>query len=177
MTATDKRGAVENADRRNLLTATMLGFGAFAFGIERANADSPALGSSDPASIHQETQFNASRSHIYEILLSSKEFAAMTGSAADISAEAGGAFSMFGGIIIGRNIELVPAQRIVQAWKPEYWPPGVYSLVKFEFVAAGAMTRIILDQTGFPNGTYKGLDEGWPKRYWTPLTKYLSVNP
>jgi activator of HSP90 ATPase len=33
-----------------------------------------------------------------------------------ISREVGGAFSLFGGIIVGRHIELVPNERIVQAW-------------------------------------------------------------
>lgn len=157
-----------------MLTASLLGIGAVVLDIKRVRADSPAPGSPDPATIHQENSFTASPGRIYEVLLSSKEFAAMTGSPADISAEAGGAVSMFGGVIMGRNVELVPGQRIVQAWKPKYWPPGVYSLVKFELVTAGSMTKIILDQTGFPPGTYKGLDEGWPKRYWTPLTKYLA---
>jgi activator of HSP90 ATPase len=177
MMITNVKSVIESANRRSLLTACVLGLGTAAFHIKRARADSPAPGASDSLSIHQENQFSASPARIYEILLSSKEFAAMTGSAADIGAEAGSAFSMFGGIIIGRNIELVPAQRIVQAWKPNYWPPGVYSLVKFELVAAGGMTKIVLDHTGFPPGTYKGLDEGWPKRYWAPLTKYLAANP
>lgn len=125
-------------------------------------------------SLHQEVPFNVPPARIYEIFLSSKLFAAMTKLPADISTEAGGAFSMFGGVIVGRNIELVPAQRIVQAWRPKYWEPGVYSMVKFELVAIGAGTKIILDHTGFPPGTYKGLNSGWPERYWIPLTKYLA---
>ena len=86
----------------------------------------------------------------------------MTNAAADISPEVGGAFAMFGGVIVGRNIELVPARRIVQAWRPKYWDPGVYSMVKFELVAAGVGTKIVLDHTGFPPGTYKG-SFGWRK--------------
>lgn len=125
-------------------------------------------------SLHQEVLFAAPPARIYEIFLSSKKFAAMTKLPADISPDVGGAFSMFGGVIVGRNIELVPAQRIVQAWKPKYWDPGVYSLVKFELAATGVGTKIVLDHTGFPPGTYKGLNSGWPEKYWDPLRKYLA---
>ncbi len=56
--------------------------------------------------------------HIYEALLDAKKFNAFPGAPAEIDRKAGGAFSMFGGQIVGRNIELVPNQRIVQAWRP-----------------------------------------------------------
>jgi activator of HSP90 ATPase len=79
--------------------------------------------------LHQEVEFNASPQRIYQILLDSKQFSAFTGLPAEISAEAGGTFSMFGGRIVGRNVELVPNQRIVQAWREAIWERGVYSLV------------------------------------------------
>ena len=36
----------------------------------------------------------------------------------------GGTFKTFGGLIEGRNVELIPGQRIVQAWRPASWDPG-----------------------------------------------------
>jgi activator of HSP90 ATPase len=86
----------------------------------------------------------------------------------------GGAFSTFGGLIVGRQIELVPDTRIVQAWRPAYWEPGVYSLVKFELSDSGAGTKLVLDHRGFPDGDGKTLLEGWNKNYWQPLAKYLA---
>jgi hypothetical protein len=35
-----------------------------------------------------------------------------------------GAFNTFGGLIEGRNVELIPNRRIVQAWRPAHWDPG-----------------------------------------------------
>ena len=49
---------------------------------------------------------------------------------AEINREAGGAFSLFKGHIIGRNVELIPNQRIVQAWRVVTWPEGAYSIRK-----------------------------------------------
>jgi activator of HSP90 ATPase len=60
----------------------------------------------------------------------------------------GGAFTLFGGYITGRHVELVPNDRIVQAWRTGGWAPGVYSIAKFELVEQGSLqksrTRILL---------------------------------
>lgn len=125
-------------------------------------------------SLHQEVDLKASQQRIYEVLLDSKQFAACTGMPAEIDPKAGGAFTMFGGLIIGRNIELIPAQRIVQAWRPTHWDPGVYSLVKFDLKPKGPETAIVLDHTGFPEGDFDSLSTGWKSHYWDPLTKFLA---
>jgi activator of HSP90 ATPase len=124
-------------------------------------------------SLHQEVTFKASPHRIYDILLDSKLFTAFSGEPAAISREAGGVFSMFGGKIVGRNIELVPDQRIVQAWRPAYWDPGEYTIVKFELKQDGSQTKVVLDHTGFHEGDFAHFDPGWRTRYWEPLTKYL----
>lgn len=124
-------------------------------------------------SLHQEIELKAAPQRIYEILLDSKQFSAFTGMPATIDSAAGGAFTMFGGMIVGRNVELAPGQRIVQAWRPTHWDPGVYSVVKFELKPQGSGTLLILDHTGFPEGDYDSLFNGWGLRYWDPLKKYL----
>ena len=87
--------------------------------------------------IEQTETIDASPRAVYELLTSSDKFAAMTGGApADIDATEGGAISLFGGMITGRNIELVPGERIVQAWRPNPWDPGVFSLVRFSIEEA-----------------------------------------
>jgi activator of HSP90 ATPase len=124
--------------------------------------------------LHQEVDIKASPQRIYDALLDSRQFAAFSGEPAQINREAGGAFSMFGGKIVGRNVELVPGQRIVQAWRPASWDAGVYSIVKFELKEQGSQTKVVLDHTGFSEGSFGSLDSGWHIRYWEPLKKYLA---
>jgi activator of HSP90 ATPase len=124
-------------------------------------------------SLHQEVNFKASPHRIYDILLDSKQFTAFSGEPAEISREVGGAFSMFGGKIVGRNIELAPDQRIVQAWRPASWDPGEYSIVKFELKPEGSQTKLVLDHAGFHEGDFGHFDSGWREHYWEPLAKYL----
>jgi activator of HSP90 ATPase len=126
-------------------------------------------------SLHQEIDYKGSPQRIYEVLLSSKDFTAFSGYSAEIDPKVGGAFSMFGGLVVGRNVELVPSQRIVQAWRlSKEFPDGVYSLVKMDLQAKDSQTRIILDHTGFPEGHFDHLDTGWYSHYWEPLKKFLA---
>jgi activator of HSP90 ATPase len=136
--------------------------------------------------IHQERVFHASRKRIYDALTDARQFAkivelsgAMQGTppgtkAAEISGEVGGAFTIFGGHIVGRQVELVPSQRIVQAWRVVDWKPGDYSIAKFELTEQGAETKIVFDHTGFPRGTAEHLASGWEEHYWGPLRKFLA---
>jgi activator of HSP90 ATPase len=93
---------------------------------------------------------------------------------AEISREAGGAFALFGRYITGRHVELVPDVRVVQAWRAGSWPPGVYSIAKFELVERGSGCKIVFDHTGFPKGQAEGLASGWKAHYWEPLAKVLT---
>ncbi len=138
--------------------------------------------------IHQEPVFKASRKHVYEALTDASQFAKVvelsaamksggmkTGAApVTVSREAGGAFAAFGGYISGRQIELVPNERIVQVWRAGSWDPGSYSIAKFVLVEQGAETKIKFDHTGFPKGQAEHLAEGWRINYWEPLAKFLA---
>lgn len=128
---------------------------------------------SDSTTIHQEVSFNASPQRVYEALLDAKQFGAFSGRPAEINREAGGAFSLFGGHIIGRNLELIPNQRIVQAWRVVTWPEGAYSIARFELKPQGAGTELVFDHIGFPEGLHDHLAEGWEQNYWSLLAKYL----
>jgi uncharacterized protein YndB with AHSA1/START domain len=124
--------------------------------------------------IQQEVTFKASPERVYGALTDAKQFSKVCGGApTEIKAEEGGAFSCFGGMIVGRNLELVPGKRIVQAWRAGNWKPGVYSIVKFELEEKGNETRLELEHTGFPEDNREHLDAGWVSNYWEPIKKYL----
>jgi uncharacterized protein YndB with AHSA1/START domain len=126
-------------------------------------------------SIHQEVVIPASPDRVYAALTISAQFTEVAGGrAAEIAPGEGGAFSLFGGAIHGRQIELVPGSRVVQAWRVKMWDAGVYSLVRFTLTAEGSGTKVVLDHSGFPDGQQDHLAAGWAANYWEPLTKYFS---
>ncbi len=137
--------------------------------------------------IHQEVTFKASRERVYAALTDAAAFHQVTllsgavrsgmvkaTQATQISRQPGGAFTLFGGHIVGRQVELVPHQRIVQAWRPVDWEPGVFSVVRFELLERGRGTHLVFDHTGFPKGQGEHLAQGWKMNYWEPLEKYLA---
>jgi activator of HSP90 ATPase len=125
-------------------------------------------------SLHQEVELEASASRIEAALLDSKQFTAFSGRPATIDPHEGGAFSMFSGMIAGRNVELAEGKYLVQAWRPSHWDPGVYSIVRFAFRSNGTGTTVVLDHTGFPEGEYDHLYPGWQEHYWEPLKKFFA---
>jgi activator of HSP90 ATPase len=137
-------------------------------------------------SIHLEPVFTASRQRVYDALTQTQQFdkvvqlsqavksgMALGNAPTEITRVEGGTFKLFGGHIVGRQVELVPNRRIVQAWRVIDWPAGVYSIVKFELVEQGLGTQIVFDHNGFPNGQAEHLAEGWKSNYWEPLRQFL----
>lgn len=123
--------------------------------------------------IHHEVVFAAPPGQIYQALIDSKEFTKITGAPAEIDPEEGGRFSCFGGYITGRQVEMTPNRRIVQAWRAGSWPEGVYSIVSFDLRPEGLKTKLVFDQNGAPENDIVSLDPGWAKRYWEPLKQHL----
>ena len=168
--------------RRQLIAGLGIALGGLAAGSEAWGKPQPqamkaaggAAANETRTSLHQEVTFTVTPHRFYEVLLDSKQFATVTGLRAEIDPNAGGAFTTFGGLIVGRNVELIPGQRIVQAWRPTNWPSGVYSIVKFELKPQGPGVLVVLDHTGFPESDFDGLTSGWPERYWEPLKKYFA---
>ena len=174
--------------RRQMIVGTAVALGGLAAGSVFAWARTEEEVSHSAESIHQETVFNASPKRVYDALTRTQQFdrvvklsAAMNsgmkqklGAApTTISPVAGGAFSLFGGYVTGRQIELVPNHRIVQAWRAGSWAPGIYSIARFELAPQGSGTKLIFDHTGFPPGEAQHLAEGWKGNYWEPLAKLL----
>jgi uncharacterized protein YndB with AHSA1/START domain len=176
------------ATRRQMIMGAAVAFGGIAVGSVSAWAGAEDGISHTAESIHQEPIFKASRKRVYEALTDAKQFdkvvrlsAAMQSGmspgakATELSGQVGGAFALFGGYVTGRQIELVPNERIVQAWRAGGWNPGIYSIAKFELAEQGSGTKIVFDHTGFPEGRAQHLAEGWRTNYWEPLEKYLAT--
>jgi activator of HSP90 ATPase len=168
--------------RRQVIAGFAIVAGGIVLRSTETRADTEEI-SHSAESIHQEPLFKASRARIYEALIDTHQFdkvIQLTSSPSlgtkptQISREPGGAFTIFGGHIVGRQIELVPNERIVQAWRVDGWNAGIYSIAKFSLVEQGSGTKIVFDHTGFPPGLGKHLAAGWQAHYWEPLRKLIA---
>lgn len=119
--------------------------------------------------IHQEIELPLSPDEVYETFMDEAKHSALTNGKAEISRDAGGAYSQHDGQITGRNLDLVPGKRIVQAWRFEQWEPGLFSIVRFELTPNGDGTTVVMDHSGVPDEFEDGVADGWNVRYWEPL--------
>lgn len=173
--------------RRRAIAGVAAIVGGMAGGRAEGRAETEEEVSHSAESIHQEPLFKASRKRVYEALIDTDQFdkviqlsgvmssgMSLGTKPTEIGREAGAAFTIFGGYITGRQIELVPNERIVQAWRVGSWNPGVYSIAKFDLVEQGSETKILFDHTGFPKADGRHLADGWKAHYWEPLEKLLA---
>jgi uncharacterized protein YndB with AHSA1/START domain len=124
--------------------------------------------------IEQQIAIKATPSEVFEALMDQRKHAGFTGEPAKIIRRAGGAFSCYGGYITGFALEIVPAKRIVQAWRSRNWPKGVYSIVTFELSKSpGGKTKLRFSQVGVPTNDYQEKNAGWKSHYWQPLKRFL----
>ncbi len=176
--------------RRKFLTemgALGAGVGLLGLSTRAASAQNPDPHADQAYTIHQEIDLKASRHQVYQALSDENQFDAITrlsdgarllarpnAQKTQLTAVAGSAFVLFGGVILGRQIELIEDERIVQAWRVAHWPDGQYSIARFCLAGLGGGTRLVFDHQGFPEGEARDLAQGWQDHYWVPLAKYLA---
>jgi activator of HSP90 ATPase len=179
---------VPSIARRRFITGLSAGVGCLTLPWEKSLAAEDEDISHSMEAIHHEVMLKAKHHRVYTVLTDAAQFQKLTLLSAAVASgmvkptppamigkAVGSAFSLFGGHITGRTIELVPDTRIVQAWRAGDWAEGIYSIAKFELKDEGVNTRLIFDHTGFPKGQAAHLAEGWKSNYWEPLANLSMV--
>ena len=123
--------------------------------------------------IQQTVTFNASPHEVYEALMDSEKHASFSGGKADISREVGGTFMVYDNYATGKNVELVPDQKIVQDWRAADWPEGYFSRITFELTPVPSGTRLDFTHADLPEGTEDEFTQGWIDNYWEPMKAYF----
>lgn len=123
--------------------------------------------------IKQGLMIKASTHDIYEALMDSKKHSQFTGDTAKISREVGGTFSAFSDYATGKNLELIPDEKIVQTWRASDWPKDVYSTLTILLKPVAEGTKLMFSQKGVPVDQVADVSDGWKTYYWEPLKKML----
>ena len=126
--------------------------------------------------IEQTVAFNATPAKLYELFMDSAKHTAATGMPAKFSRKVGGKWSAFSGMILGKNLSLIPNRMIVQSWRSAEWKkadPDSVLVVSFEKTADGG-AQVHLVHVGVPEYDHAGVTQGWVKFYWEPWKTYLA---
>ena len=121
------------------------------------------------------TLIPASPQEIYEAWLDTVTHSEMTGVEALMSDEIGAEVSAHDGYITGRNLELVPGERIVQSWRTADFADehgDSVITVTLEDADEGALLTLLHsnvpdEQTSYERG-------GWQEYYFEPMKRYFS---
>ncbi len=117
----------------------------------------------------------ASPEAIYEAWLDSAAHSAMTGAEATASKEVGAEFSAWDGYIVGKNLELVPGQRIVQSWRTsEFGDEDPDSTITVTLTPIEAGARLTLSHSNVPDGQTSYEKVGWRDYYFEPMKAYFA---
>jgi Activator of HSP90 ATPase len=93
----------------------------------------------------------------------------MTGGPANMSSELGAEFSAWDEYITGRNLELVPGERIVQSWRTTKFPEEHEdSILTVTLEERDDGTLLTLSHSNVPEGHVGYEQGGWQQYYFDP---------
>jgi len=117
----------------------------------------------------------ATPQEIYEAWLDSVAHSEMTGGEAAMSDELGAEVSAWNGYISGRNLELVPGERIVQSWRTsKFDDEHEDSIVTITFEPAGEATLMTVIHSNVPDAHRSYEEGGWESNYFEPMKVYFA---
>jgi uncharacterized protein YndB with AHSA1/START domain len=120
------------------------------------------------------TTIPASAQEIYDAWLDSLAHTEMTGAEAVMSDEVGAEVEAWNGYITGRNLELVPGERIVQSWRTtEFTDEHEDSIITVTLEETYDGTLLTLVHSKVP-AAHKSYEQGgWEKHYFEPMKAYF----
>ena len=117
----------------------------------------------------------ASPQEIYDAWLDSLAHSEMTGSEAILSDEIGAEVSAWDGYITGRNLELVPGERIVQSWRTtEFADEHEDSIITLMLEDVDGGTLLTLVHSNVPEEQTSYEQGGWQEYYFEPMKAYFA---
>ena len=120
------------------------------------------------------TTINAKAEAIYIAWLNSDQHSQMTGGKAIVSDKVDGTFSAWDGYIEGKNIELIPFNKIVQLWRTaEFKENEIDSTIELTLEETNGSTLITLVHSNLSEAGEQYI-EGWKDNYFTPMAMYFN---
>jgi len=118
-------------------------------------------------------QFSASPEQVYDAWLDGPLHSQMTGSPATGSKEVGEAFTASDDYIRGKNVELVPNEKIVQSWRTiEFDQDDEDSRLEIDLKPSTEGCELTLKHSNIPEGHIE-YEQGWVDHYFDPMQAYF----
>lgn len=113
---------------------------------------------------------------LYKMYLDSEAHSEITGAPAKISEEPNSPFEAFGGLLVGRTIQVVKHRLVVQSWRTvNFKKTDPDSTLVISFTPEDDDGRIDLIHLQVPDSDFQGVCGGWDSRYFVPWLAYLQA--
>ncbi len=109
---------------------------------------------------------------VWEALTNPELIPQWSGAPATYTPEPEAEYSLWGGDIGGRVVQVEPGQRLVQTWQPTSWQRDD-SVVTFLLTPTDEGTRVDLVHDNVEESDYAGTTEGWDIYYLGPIKKMI----
>jgi uncharacterized protein YndB with AHSA1/START domain len=113
--------------------------------------------------IKQTYEMNATPEKVFEALVDPEIIQIWSGDEAKMGPEVGDNFTLWGGQMFGKNLEVVKNKKLVQEWSYDQWEAP--SKVTFTLKPKGKKTIVELLHEDVPEKSLKSIDEGWDGYY------------
>jgi uncharacterized protein YndB with AHSA1/START domain len=118
----------------------------------------------------------ASPQEVYDAWLDSLGHSEMTGGKANMSDQIDAEVSAWDGYINGRNLELIPGERIVQSWRTaQFGDEHEDSIVTVVLTQTGDGTLLTLEHSNVPDEQRSYEEGGWHSNYFEPMAAYFTA--
>jgi len=120
-------------------------------------------------------QIKAEPEDIYTALTNPFTIELWSGETAIMTKEAGAEFSLWDGDIIGKNIELIENEKLVQEWYFDEDEDRDASIVTIKIWEKNSSCSVELMHTNIPDEAYDNIVDGWNEAYLGAIKNLLEV--
>jgi activator of HSP90 ATPase len=121
---------------------------------------------------------NTTPKALYDLYMDAKKHTMIAGSPCKISAKEGTKYSVHGGYIQGKNLQLVKDKLIVQTWRAQGWGKNdVDSTFIIHLEPNGKDVVLQAIHANVPDKHVDSVTKGWIGHYWNPWKQHLAGKP
>lgn len=118
---------------------------------------------------------NTTSAVLYSLYVDAKKHSMISGGPAVISARPGSKFSVHGGYISGKNLQLVKDKVIVQTWRAMGWDKeDADSIFIIHLEPKGKDVVLLATHANVPDKHVESISKGWHSHYWNTWKQYIA---
>ena len=112
---------------------------------------------------------------LYSLYMDAKKHSMIAGSPCTITTGIGDKYSVHGGYITGKNLELVKDKLIVQTWRAMDWTKAdVDSIFIISLEPMGEDVMLYATHVNVPESKAASIAKGWAGHYWKPWKQHIA---